>query len=93
MLDDIRRALGRAIAHVLEQHLGVTAPAVAIDIPPRRELGDLPWGEALEPRAAPRSCASRRGRSPSRSSPICPPPLANWPSCSSPGRASTGQGS
>ena len=47
MLDDIRRALGRAIAHVLEQHLGVTAPAVAIDIPPRRELGDLAWAGAL----------------------------------------------
>lgn len=47
MLDDIRRALGCAIAHVLEHQLGVAAPAVAIDIPPRRELGDLAWAGAL----------------------------------------------
>ncbi len=47
MLEDVRRALGRAIAHVLEQHLGVAAPTVAIEIPPRRELGDLAWAGAL----------------------------------------------
>lgn len=47
MLEDVRRALGRAIARVLEQHLGVAAPAVAIEIPPRRELGDLAWAGAL----------------------------------------------
>ncbi len=47
MLDDVRRRLGRAIAVVLTQHLGIAAPAVAIDIPPRRELGDLAWAGAL----------------------------------------------
>ncbi len=47
MLEDVRRALGRAIADVLEQHLGITAPTVTIEIPPRRELGDLAWAGAL----------------------------------------------
>ena len=47
MLENVRRAVGRAIADVLEQHLGIASPAVAIDIPPRRELGDLAWAGAL----------------------------------------------
>jgi arginyl-tRNA synthetase len=47
MLEEVRRALGRAIADVLEQHLGIAAPKVTIEIPPRRELGDLAWAGAL----------------------------------------------
>lgn len=46
MLDEVRDSLARAIAGVLEG-LGVEAPAVALEVPPRRELGDLAWAGAL----------------------------------------------
>lgn len=46
MLDEVRDSLARAIGGVLEG-LGVEAPTVALEVPPRRELGDLAWAGAL----------------------------------------------
>jgi arginyl-tRNA synthetase len=46
MLETIRTELAAAIAAALEA-MGVEAPQVAIDVPPRRQLGDLAWSGAL----------------------------------------------
>ena len=46
MLEAVRRALGAEITAVLDE-IGVPGAAVAIEIPPRRELGDLAWAGAL----------------------------------------------
>ena len=46
MLETIRTELAAAIATALEA-MGVEAPQVALDVPPRRQLGDLAWSGAL----------------------------------------------
>ena len=46
MLETIRTELAAAIAAALEA-MGVEAPQVALDVPPRRQLGDLAWSGAL----------------------------------------------
>ena len=46
MLEAVRTELSRAIADALAA-AGVSATAVALEVPPRRELGDLTWAGAL----------------------------------------------
>jgi arginyl-tRNA synthetase len=46
MLEAVRIELSRAIADALAAG-GVSADAVALEVPPRRELGDLSWAGAL----------------------------------------------
>jgi arginyl-tRNA synthetase len=46
MLERVRSELVAAIAAVLAA-MGVEAPLVALDVPPRRQLGDLAWAGAL----------------------------------------------
>ena len=46
MLETIRTELAAAIGNALAA-MGVEAPQVALDVPPRRQLGDLAWSGAL----------------------------------------------
>lgn len=60
MLDEMRARITAAITAVLEE-MGVESPAVSLEIPPRRDLGDLAWAGALNLarvlRRAPRAIA------------------------------------
>jgi arginyl-tRNA synthetase len=66
MLERIRRALAAAIAAALDE-MGQPAAQVVIEVPPRRQLGDLAWAGALPlakalrrpPRAIAEEVASR----------------------------------
>jgi arginyl-tRNA synthetase len=62
-LQEIRRLCAGAIASALETELGHRAEQVVLEVPPRRELGDLAWPGALplarEVRRAPREIAAR----------------------------------
>jgi arginyl-tRNA synthetase len=81
MLEGIRRELGAAIGAVLVE-MGVTAPQVALEVPPRRQLGDLAWAGALPLakalRRAPRAIAEEiAGRLQARLTGVAPDhPLA-----------------
>ncbi len=46
MLESVRRELVAAVAGVLDD-MGVTGTQVQVEIPPRRQLGDLAWAGAL----------------------------------------------
>jgi arginyl-tRNA synthetase len=46
MLERLRHELTGAIAGALKE-MGVAEPAVALEVPPRRDLGDLAWAGAL----------------------------------------------
>lgn len=46
MLENVRSELSAAIAAALAD-LGVVEAAVTLDVPPRRQLGDLAWAGAL----------------------------------------------
>ncbi|MFH1176350.1 MAG: arginine--tRNA ligase, partial [Acidobacteriota bacterium] len=46
MLEQVRRSLAVAIAEAL-QEMGIEQAQVALEVPPRRELGDLAWPGAL----------------------------------------------
>jgi arginyl-tRNA synthetase len=46
MLESVRRELAAAVAGVLDE-MGVTGAQVQLEIPPRRQLGDLAWAGAL----------------------------------------------
>ncbi len=65
MLETIRTELAAAIAAALEA-MGVEAPQVVLDVPPRRQLGDLAWSGALPLakalRRAPRAIAEEVAR-------------------------------
>ncbi|HQU33948.1 MAG TPA: hypothetical protein PLB88_06490, partial [Thermoanaerobaculaceae bacterium] len=65
MLETIRTELAAAIGSALAA-MGVEAPQVALDVPPRRQLGDLAWSGALPLakalRRAPRAIAEEVAR-------------------------------
>jgi arginyl-tRNA synthetase len=65
MLEAIRSELAAAIGAALVE-MGVTAPLVSLEVPPRRQLGDLAWAGALPLakvlRRAPRAIAEEVAR-------------------------------
>ena len=46
MLEQVRKEVAAAISAALRE-MGAESPKVTLDVPPRRQLGDLAWAGAL----------------------------------------------